>query len=61
VTNGRDAISTAADDLVELTLGYVPKDIAYSLSQIVDNTHVFDILLIEYCQPKNQLSVKFGL
>ena len=61
MTYGKDATSTAADDIVELTLGYVPKDIAYSLSQIVDNSHVFDIMAVEYIQPKNQITVKFGL
>lgn len=61
VTNGQEATMTAADDEVELTLGYVPKDIAYSLSQIIDNEHVFDLLAVTYDRPKNQLQVKFGL
>ena len=52
---------SAASELVDLTLGYVPKDIAYNLSQVLDNPHICEILSVQYDKPKNKLSVKFGL
>ena len=37
-------------EIVSLCLGYLPKDLAYSLSQIIDNPHIFEVLSLEYFQ-----------
>ena len=37
------------DEIVNLTLGYIPKDLAYSLSQVLDRApHIFEILEVSY-------------
>lgn len=47
---------------MSLCLGYVPKDLAYSLSQILDHEpHFFTILSISYLQSANKLTVTYGL
>ena len=35
-------------EIVLLCLGYIPKDLAYNLSQILDNTHVFTVPQVSY-------------
>jgi hypothetical protein len=41
--------------------GYVPKDIAFSLSAIIDSPHIFKVPELSYDKPKNKLTVKFEL
>lgn len=48
-------------ELVSLCLGYVPKDLAYNLALVLDTPHIFEIHTVAYKQPKNTLTVKFGL
>ena len=57
------SISGPTDDTepVKLVLGYVPKDIAYNFSQVIDYPKIFEILLVKYTKNSNQLDVKFGL
>ena len=47
------------DDVTELTLGYVPKDVAFSLSQIVEAQHVFSQDVLTY--DANLVKCQFGL
>ena len=45
-----------------MCLGYVPKDLAYSLSQVLDHEpHFFNVLKVDYAQKENKLTVMFGL
>ena len=55
-----DGVS-AANEMVQLTLGYVPKDIAYSLSQVLDNQHICNVISVNYDYKTKKLAVKFGL
>lgn len=48
-------------DQVELVLGYVPKDLAYNLSQICDQTHIFTLHSITYDKKINKILVHFDL
>lgn len=41
--------------------GYVPKDIAFSLSTILDSPHIFKAPELSYHKPTNKLTVKFEL
>ena len=52
---------SAANEMITLTLGYVPKDIAYSLSQILDNPHICKLISVSYDCNRKKLTVKFGL
>jgi hypothetical protein len=47
--------------MTELSFGYVPKDIAYSLSQIIEAPHIFIIDEPVYDQKKDLISVQFTL
>jgi len=44
-----------------LEFGYVPKDIAFSLSVILDSPRIFEIGELSYSKPTNKLTVKFEL
>ena len=48
-------------DVVEFVLGYVPKDIAFSLSQICDHPHIFTLQIPSYSKADNRLAVQFDL
>lgn len=41
--------------------GYIPKDVAFNLSTIIDSTHIFDQPELAYDKPTNKLTVKFDL
>ena len=41
--------------------GYVPKDVAFSLSTILDSPHIFSEPELSYDKPTNKLTIKFDL
>jgi len=41
--------------------GYIPKDVAFSLSTILDSPHIFDAPNLTYDKPTNKLTIKFDL
>jgi hypothetical protein len=48
-------------EVVEFVLGYVPKDIAFSLSQICDNPHIFTLQDLTYSKKDNKFTLQFDL
>ena len=44
-----------------LEFGYIPKDIAFSLSTILDSPRIFKIGELSYSKPTNKLTVRFEL
>jgi hypothetical protein len=44
-----------------LEFGYIPKDIAFSLSTILDSSRIFKIGDLSYSKPTNKLTVRFEL
>lgn len=46
---------------VTLFLGYVPKDISYNLSVLLDNPRIFDFKIIDYCSEQRATSVIYLL
>ena len=49
------------DEIVSLCLGYVPKDLAYNLSTVLDNPHVLNVTFVSYFQAQSRLTVEFEL
>ena len=49
------------DQELDLFLGYVPKDISYNLSVLLDNPSIFEFQVVDYCSEGKNTSVIFLL
>lgn len=48
-------------EVLDLCLGYIPKDLAYLVAPILDHAHIFMVTSLDYAQAKNRLTIEFGL
>jgi hypothetical protein len=60
-TQNEVEISEKDEEPITLYLGYVPKDVSYNLSVLLDNQQIFSFRIVDYCTERQNTSVVFLL